>query len=111
MLSQSEHRQDYATAAKWYRAAAVQGWVPAQYELALLYISGLGVPADKAEAYAWFQAAGNRGNDKGQQTAKALRASFNSLEYQAGQNKLVEILNSIHDPRYYGSCGWRGIIL
>ena len=41
---------DYTKAIKWYRLAAEQGDADAQYELAVLYESGEGVPQDCTEA-------------------------------------------------------------
>ncbi len=42
--------QDYVAAVRWFRAAAEQGNAEAQYDLGLMYLEGLGVTQDKAEA-------------------------------------------------------------
>jgi hypothetical protein len=39
--------QDYAEAAKWFRAAAVRGHEAAQFNLAVLHVNGQGVPAKR----------------------------------------------------------------
>jgi TPR repeat protein len=49
--------QDYATAAKWFRAAAEHGVMRAQYDLGVLYERGRGVPLDFAQAAAWYRKA------------------------------------------------------
>jgi len=46
--------QDYAVAAKWFRAAADRGSARAQYDLGVLYERGRGVPVDLAEAAKWY---------------------------------------------------------
>ncbi len=43
------------------RAAAEQGDADAQYELELMYLEGLGVKQDNAEAYAWIRTAAAQG--------------------------------------------------
>ena len=54
--------QSYATAARWYRAAAEQGNPLAQYALAELYARGLGVPRDDLAAATWYENAARGGS-------------------------------------------------
>jgi TPR repeat protein len=42
--------QSYTEAIQWYRRAAAQGEMRAQFNLRLLYTNGQGVPQDYAEA-------------------------------------------------------------
>jgi hypothetical protein len=49
--------QDYAIAAKWFRAAADKGNARAQYDLGVLYERGRGVPVDFAAAAEWYRKA------------------------------------------------------
>ena len=49
--------QDYAAAAKWFRAAAERGLMRAQYDLGVLYERGRGVPLDYQQAAAWYRKA------------------------------------------------------
>jgi len=49
------NKGDYATAVKEWRPLADQGVAAAQYNLALLYLDGHGVPQDPAEAVKWFK--------------------------------------------------------
>lgn len=44
---------NYTEAAKWYRKAAEQGLVIAQYYICGLYQHGLGVPLDNVQAHMW----------------------------------------------------------
>ena len=54
--------QDYAQAAKWYRAAAEQGLADAQNDLGKMYLKGKGVVQDHAEAMKWRRLAAERGH-------------------------------------------------
>ena len=48
---------DQLEAVKWYRKAAEQGDITAQFHLGLCYEYGKGVEADQSEAVNWFQKA------------------------------------------------------
>jgi len=50
-------RKDYHEAARWFRAAAEQGFPAAENKLAFLYFTGEGVVQDYGEAFKWM----NRG--------------------------------------------------
>lgn len=54
--------QAHAEAVKWYRKAAEQGYVNAQYNLGICYANGEGVPQDYVEAAKWYRKAANQGN-------------------------------------------------
>jgi hypothetical protein len=58
--------KDYPEAAKWYRLAAQQGEVIAQYNLGLMYYRGNGVAQDYAEAARWYFLAAEQGNANAQ---------------------------------------------
>ena len=45
----------------WYRKAAEQGQIVAQYNLAVMYGEGLGIPQNSAEAVIWYRKAAERG--------------------------------------------------
>ena len=59
-------RRDYAAAARYYRSAAENGHIPAQYNLAYLYENGLGVKQDFSEAAAWYRKAADQGDAESQ---------------------------------------------
>jgi TPR repeat protein len=50
-------RQDYATAATWFRKSADRGVTKAQYNLAVQYAKGQGVPTNPVQAYKWLSIA------------------------------------------------------
>jgi TPR repeat protein len=54
--------QDYSEAVKWYRKAAEQGDVIAQYNLGDMYCTGEGVPQNDAEAVKWYRKAAEQGD-------------------------------------------------
>ena len=54
--------QDRTEAAAWFRKAAEQGIVRAQWRLGNMYAAGEGVPQDKAEAAAWLRKAAEWNN-------------------------------------------------
>jgi TonB family protein len=49
--------QDYAEAVRWYKLAAEQGDVRAQFNLGFMYDKGQGVTQDYAEAVRWYKLA------------------------------------------------------
>lgn len=55
-------RGDYAAAAREFRALAEAGHVGAQFNLAVMYGRGLGVPLDDAEALRWYTKAAGQGH-------------------------------------------------
>jgi uncharacterized protein len=55
-------RDDYATAAKWFRQAAEQGNAEAQFYLGALYGKGDGVQRDYAAALTWYRKAAEQGH-------------------------------------------------
>jgi len=54
--------QDYTQAAYWYRRAAEQGFVYSQFNLALMYYWGYGLPQSYANALYWYEKAAEQGD-------------------------------------------------
>ena len=54
--------EDDAEAVRWYRLAAEQGYVFAQFNLGVMYSRGEGVPEDDAEAVRWYRLAAEQGD-------------------------------------------------
>jgi hypothetical protein len=54
--------QDYEQAARYYRLAAEQNHVLAQFNLGTMYLEGQGVDQDAEQAEVWFQKAAQRGD-------------------------------------------------
>ena len=58
-------RQDYAEAFRWYRKAAEQGDVQAQYNLGLMYYNGQGVRQNFHLSKEWFGKVCDSGDQSG----------------------------------------------
>ena len=56
------YKGDDAQAVSWFRQAADQGHVVAQFRLGEMYDLGLGVRKDYAQAVAWYRKAADQGN-------------------------------------------------
>lgn len=65
---------NWTEAARLYRKAAEAGYAPAQYDLAHLYVDGLGVPRDLKEAAVWYRKAAEQGDAEAQNNLGALYA-------------------------------------
>ena len=55
---------DDAQAGAWFREAAEQGYVGAQYNIGLIYANGAGVPKDDIAAYMWWNLAAAQGDEE-----------------------------------------------
>ena len=64
-----------AEAVKWYRLAAEQRHVNAQYTLGLMYYNGVGVPQNYVKSYVWLSVATAQGNEN----ANAFRDAVSEL--------------------------------
>jgi TPR repeat protein len=53
---------DPARAAEWYRRAADKGHAGAQFNLANMYLDGLGVPKDAGQAVTWYRKSADQGD-------------------------------------------------
>jgi uncharacterized protein len=65
-------QKNYTEAAKWYRLAADQGNVRAQFVLGGMYALAQGVPQDNVQAYMWVSLAAAQDNPDGQNATKLL---------------------------------------
>ncbi|MGD8378624.1 MAG: tetratricopeptide repeat protein [Gammaproteobacteria bacterium] len=54
-------RDNYASAAHWYRRAADRGHAVAQYNLGVMYYEGKGLPRDYGKAAEWFRKSAQAG--------------------------------------------------
>ena len=70
-------------AATRFRILADQGWSPAQYMLARLYLKGDGVEQNQEEAYYWFANAARRNFKPAETELLALRGSMPTGTVQA----------------------------
>ncbi len=62
-------KPDYAEALKWFRTAAEKGFAPAQYNLAVAYETGRGIPADERQAFKYYLMAAEQGYGPAQYNA------------------------------------------
>ena len=60
------HRNDYATALREFRVAALRGEAEAQWRLGLMYATGRGVTKDETLAVTWFRKSAEQGDARGQ---------------------------------------------
>ena len=58
---------DDAAAVEWYRTAAEQSHVDAQYNLGSMYFNGEGVATDYVKAYVWSAIAAASGKEEARQ--------------------------------------------
>jgi TPR repeat protein len=81
---------DFAQAAEWYRKAADQCHVLAQFNLAMMYAKGQGVDRNDAESVIWFGKAARQG-DAGAQFhlgKTCHRASLAGVPEQASESRI-----------------------
>lgn len=64
--------QDYKEAARWYRLAAEQGYLPAELNLAAMYNAGQGVSQNDKESLKWYRLAAEQGDVTAQRTLGTL---------------------------------------
>lgn len=65
---------DYATAVKEWRPLAEAGDAPTQFNLGLMYLDGVGVPQNSAQAIEWFRRSADRGYTRAQYNLGSLYA-------------------------------------
>jgi TPR repeat protein len=75
---------DYKTAAQTWGPLADEGDSAAQFNIALMYHSGLGVPVDETKAVEWYRRSANNGYTKAQEfLAAAYREGWFGLPQDA----------------------------
>lgn len=85
---QNGKEKDYVKAAKWYRKAAEQGHMYAQYSLAWCYDKGIGVTALPVEAAKWYRKAAEQGH-------AASQCSL-GLCYETGEGVIKELNEAVN---------------
>jgi hypothetical protein len=78
---------DYQTALREWRPLAEQGDAAAQYNLALVYMGGEGVPQDYAEAVKWYRLAVEQGHASAQYNL--------GLMYEDGEGVLQDYAEAV----------------
>lgn len=72
-------------AAHWYRKAAIQGHILAQYNMAVLHLQGHGVERDAVMAYAWLLLASGNGHQGGSELIAELDGLLNAHQIEEAQ--------------------------
>lgn len=82
-----------STAAHWYLQAALKGHVPAQLNLASLYMHGAGVPRRADLAYGWYHLAAQSGNERAeaQLTYMERRISISPNQMSAARRSFASL--------------------
>lgn len=80
LLSAHASPENYREAASWFNRAALAGLADSQYNLALLYESGLGVEQDLSRAYFWYRVAAKAGDKEAARQADRLKRSMSAAE-------------------------------
>ena len=75
-----EPHRDFGRAAALLRQSALQGFAPAQTSLALLYLTGAGVPEDRVEACAWLLLAAEQGERDARDLAPGVQSDLSDTE-------------------------------
>jgi hypothetical protein len=74
-------KKDYAFAIHMYRVAASWAYKPAEYNLAVMYALGQGVPADLPRAMAWMTLAAERGEKQYVEARELINAKLSIAEF------------------------------
>ncbi len=77
--------KDEAEAVKWFRKAAEQNVVDAQFSLGVCYDSGEGVAKDEVEAYKWWLLAAGQGNDDAKHNMTIVENKMSREQIAEGQ--------------------------
>jgi len=67
---------DYVAAAQLFERAAEHGLADSQYNLGILYETGLGVPMDRVTAYKWYTRAATAGDAEAARRRDLLKAKL-----------------------------------
>jgi TPR repeat protein len=89
--------EDYAEAVRWYRLAAEQGDVNAQYNLGYMYGNGDGVPEDIVLAYMWWNLAAAQGDEVAQENKDIIEQQMTRAQIAEAQRLSREWLEA-HPP-------------
>ena len=68
----AQEQDDDAEAMRWFRQAAEQGDADAQFNLAVMYYNGEGVPQELVLAHMWVNIAGTNGNERARKARDAI---------------------------------------
>ena len=72
-------------AVKWYRKAAEQGLVSAQFNLGVSYINGVGIPQNNVNAYMWLLLARAQGHQKAAEYSDSIKKHLTAADLSKAQ--------------------------
>ena len=84
-------QQGHAEAQSTLRQLAEQGHASAQYNLGWMYYTGVGVPENDIEAYAWFLLAKAKGNEYASGVIPDLEKRLTAGQREKGQARAAEL--------------------
>ncbi len=108
LLSAQDTPQDYTEAAGWFMSAASSGLADSQFNLALLYERGLGLPQDSRRAYFWYQVASLNGDKEAARQAERLKRLLPDAESQAANELAGSWRPAPEQPPRLAGAGERG---
>ncbi len=82
-----EPHRDFGRAARLLRQSALQGFAPGQSSLALLYLTGAGVPVDRVEACAWLLLAAEQGERDARDLAPGVQSDLSDAEREQARQR------------------------
>ncbi|MEQ8435701.1 MAG: peptidoglycan-binding protein [Oceanicaulis sp.] len=91
-----------AAAARWFEQGALHGVRDSQFNMALLYQEGFGVPVSPADAYAWFTIAADAGDSDAAARAQALRPELTPEARRQAQAAAAGFTPRESDPSAQG---------
>ena len=83
--------QKYTEALKWFNKAAKQNNPKAQYNLGVIYASGVGVPQDNIKAYAWLILAYSNGYEQAKDNILILNKVMTASEMEKAEAQVAKI--------------------
>jgi TPR repeat protein len=111
MLGLAVLDRDRSAAVVWFRKAADQGLLQAQYRVALAYEEGRGISRDLSEAYVWMllcSETGGRGGGTEQKLAD-YESSLGSTKVEALKIRVRELQRTVaRSVNSHGCTGWEG---
>ena len=84
--------QDLHEAAKWYRKAAEQGDVDAQYNLGNMFRTGEGVLKDVVTAYTWYNIAVANGNLTAEEFKPLIEKKMTAEQIAEAEELFIEMV-------------------
>ena len=79
--------QDLNEAVKWWRRAAEQGYLLAQYNLGAAYYEGQGVPQDKVRALMWLFLSASTGDKDAVETQAKVSQAMSADQIRQAQQR------------------------